>query len=867
MTNTERRQYILDYIRNSSVEAFTNLRLQTALLELNDDLTASQTTDAADFTALSALSGANYKYVFVTDEGVFKYLSSGTPNGTTIFAASGGGTWNLVFNAGVDTPQLSTPVITLTVISDTQINATWASVTDAANYQLYRATESDFGDETLVYNGALLLFNSTGLTPDTTYYFRLRARGYERMNSAFDSDSAATEATPQLETPTLSAVADGSDQIDVTIGSVTDAENYIIEYSLDGVSGWTEIYNESTAGEFNHTGLDSDTQYFYRGYVTASGFVDSEYATDDATTETEVASELTDGLVAKYTFVEGGGQIAFNKAGSNTEDHNLIHPSEQQWTGESNLVGSIFNRVVITGTNNYRANALGDVQMRRIVTQAGTGDVPGFGALAGERIQGKTFPAGPLKIALEVISNTGSAQNMRMQIAGGAYSSDLPVGTTHGRVSFITTHPGGSPLVYYAVNDSAGNPLDISIDKIYVGDPAYDYVEPNFDLKFGELGTAGADDPTWVPDKGIATASDAQFAYGMKAVPVTFTNISVHTVQKITASSTKQNVIFGTKYADGGFEIGSGPGSNVDSVILPHFKFRNQQAQVKLSKFADGLYHHFCGTYDGTNLKFYADGLLMATFAVSLTSTTINRLLANHSPLVGNVGGAMETNFIALYNVAHTQAEVLQEKAWLDSQMSLRGITIADLPNVLAAEGDSLTIDVNNPVKKGLISISTSCIAENFATVGAQISTLEARWPTVRDWLLQFPGKNRILHLWIGANDLTNGGMDVPAWVARVKAYCVNAKADVSDLQIVFCTTLPNATGSEKANRAVAIPLQVADPTYYDSLVRFDLVSGVGADGDETNATYYLGDQVHLTNAGNNQLYSTWAAGFTTLLV
>lgn len=742
---------------------------------LINELLARGVKSVADTTALSAVSGADFRNVAVTATGMFEWLTSGTPNGTTIFAASGGGVWNLVFNAGVATPQLATPELTLTVISDTQINATWLAVTDAANYQLYRATASDFTGETLVYDGALLLFNSTGLSAATPYYFRLKARGYERMNSA--------------------------------------------------------------------------------------------YATDSATTDAAAATPLTAGSIAQFLFDEGSGQKIFNKRGATTENHNLIHPSEQQWTGESNLLpSSIYNRVVTTGTNNYRANAAGVVQMRRIVTVAGTGDVPGFGALAGERIQGQTFPAGTYKLSLEVISNTGSAQAMRMQIAGGAYSSDLTVGTTHSRVSATLTHPGGSPLIYFAVNDSAGNALDISFDKIYFGDPAFDYVEPDFDLQMGLLGTSAADDFSWVAGKGVSAATDAQWAYAMRAVPETFTNISVHTVQKATAHTTRQNISFSSKYGDGGFEIGSGVGGSVDSGILPHFKFRNQQAAVKVSKFADGLYHHYCGTYDGTNLKYYVDGILLATFPATLTSVAINRMLANGSFTVGGLGGTQEINYAEVFNVAHTQAEVLQQKAWLDEQMALRGITIADLPNVLAVEGDSISVDVNNYARKGLVSMTTSLYGEMFAAVGSQITTLNSRKATVKAWLNQFPTKNRIMSLLIGANDLTNPGMDVPAWIASVKAYCLEMKTDVPGLKIVLMTPLPNTTGSELTNRAIAIPLITADTSYYDELVRFDLVSGMGADADASNTTNYP-DGVHPSNTGHNLLYPSFVTGLTNQMV
>ena len=116
MTKSERAQYILDYIKNSAVEDFTNLRLQTLLVDLNNNAEGTAITDAANTTSLQALSGADFTYVIVTGEGIFKYAASGTPNGTTIFAATGGGVWSKVFSGGVATPTLATPVLTLTVI-------------------------------------------------------------------------------------------------------------------------------------------------------------------------------------------------------------------------------------------------------------------------------------------------------------------------------------------------------------------------------------------------------------------------------------------------------------------------------------------------------------------------------------------------------------------------------------------------------------------------------------------------------------------------------------------------------------------------------------------------------------------------------
>jgi len=343
MNNTERRQYILDYIRNSSVEAFTNLRLQTALLELNDDLTASQTTDAADFTALSALSGANFKYVFVTNEGVFKYLSSGTPNGTTIFAASGGGTWNLVFNAGVDTPQLSTPVLTLTVEGSTAITADWAAVTDASNYLLYASTASDFTGETLIYDGSSLTFPYTSLATGTQYYFRIKARGYERMNSEFDTDTATTDSVDVLAEEYINAVITAGGTIsapkqvkvdtlitDLRANNLLNKIKALYLYHGNTLAGaaFNAVNPTSILGAFPITWVGSPTLNADGGFTPASGkygitnfHPDGGGLTSDSgagmgfyTDGTIGGSEYTMGLFNNFYFAPGQGVVQISGA-------------------------------------------------------------------------------------------------------------------------------------------------------------------------------------------------------------------------------------------------------------------------------------------------------------------------------------------------------------------------------------------------------------------------------------------------------------------------------------------------------------------------------------------------------------------------
>ena len=87
--------------------ADTNIRAKTAdnsvtrdeVADLFDNLADEQRDRGlfgVDTTAgLAAVSGANYRKVSVADTGIFEWASTGTANGTTIFAASGGGVWIL----------------------------------------------------------------------------------------------------------------------------------------------------------------------------------------------------------------------------------------------------------------------------------------------------------------------------------------------------------------------------------------------------------------------------------------------------------------------------------------------------------------------------------------------------------------------------------------------------------------------------------------------------------------------------------------------------------------------------------------------------------------------------------------------------
>lgn len=88
----------------------------------------------------------------------------------------------------VVSPTLGAPTLTAATGSGGAgtTHETWTAVTNATNYVVDRATNAGFttGVTLGVYSGPLLVFNDSGLTGGTTYYYRVRAQGTGYTDSA-----------------------------------------------------------------------------------------------------------------------------------------------------------------------------------------------------------------------------------------------------------------------------------------------------------------------------------------------------------------------------------------------------------------------------------------------------------------------------------------------------------------------------------------------------------------------------------------------------------------------------------------------------------------------------------------------------------
>jgi hypothetical protein len=172
----------------------------------------------------------------------------------------------------LDTPVFSSGYPRDKASDDTTIEVAWDAVPDATDYKLYGATSSGFtpGPGNLLYDGALVAFDHTGLTIGETWYYVVKA--YNAYVESYYSAEGSAQALPRLPgAPTVTVTADSSSQIDVLIaaGSPDTADDYQLERRARVCGGswgaWADVFpGYQGAGTYNDTTVLEGYEYEYQ---------------------------------------------------------------------------------------------------------------------------------------------------------------------------------------------------------------------------------------------------------------------------------------------------------------------------------------------------------------------------------------------------------------------------------------------------------------------------------------------------------------------------------------------------------------------------------------------------------------------------
>ncbi len=175
--------------------------------------------------------------------------------------------------------------LTATTASSSQINLSWADVSTETGFKIERKTGAGGTYAQIGTTAAnVTIFNDTGLSANTTYFYRVRANN-TGGDSSYSPEANAT--TVPAAPATLTATATSTTQINLSWTDVTGETGFKIERKTGSGGTYAQIATTGTGViTFSDTGLTSSTNYYYRVRATsASG--DSAYSPEaNATTLT-----------------------------------------------------------------------------------------------------------------------------------------------------------------------------------------------------------------------------------------------------------------------------------------------------------------------------------------------------------------------------------------------------------------------------------------------------------------------------------------------------------------------------------------------------------------------------------------------------
>jgi len=164
--------------------------------------------------------------------------------------------------------------LTATAASSAQINLTWTAATDnvaVTGYMIERCQGASCSNFTQIGAPAGTAYNDTGLSPSTSYSYRVRAVDAAGNTGVYSGTASATtqsgsDTSPPSVPTGLASPASSESQINLTWVASTDnvgVAGYLIERCLTSACTFGQIAT-STAASYIDTSVSAATSYNYR---------------------------------------------------------------------------------------------------------------------------------------------------------------------------------------------------------------------------------------------------------------------------------------------------------------------------------------------------------------------------------------------------------------------------------------------------------------------------------------------------------------------------------------------------------------------------------------------------------------------------
>jgi fibronectin type 3 domain-containing protein len=332
-----------------------------------------------------------------------------------------------------DTTAPPTPTGLIVGASGTTISVSWNAAAGATGYGLSRATAAA-GPYSRIATPSGTSYSDTGLTPGTTYYYKISA-----INPAGSSaDSAEAHATVGVNAPAtptgFTAVATGN-TIALSWTAVAGATGYSILRSASAAGPFSALAT-STTNSYSNTGLAAGTTYYYEVTATnAGGSSTPSLPAGDTTAPatptglTAVASGVS--VTVSWTAASGAAGYALQRATAATGPYSaLANPSASPYVDSGLAAGTTYY---------YQIAASNPAGTSAFSSEAHDTTVPpvpaGLNAVASGTQIALTWTAAPAATGY-VVSRSTAAAGTYTQIAtptAASYtdSASLALGTTY----------------------------------------------------------------------------------------------------------------------------------------------------------------------------------------------------------------------------------------------------------------------------------------------------------------------------------------------------------------------------------------------------------------------------------------------------
>jgi titin len=325
--------------------------LATGISVSEVDLTWNNSEGETGYRIERSIDERTWTTVATVGADVTSYANTGLAGGTRyiyrVRALNAGGASAPSVSSGAYTIPVA-PNLVGSVASDTQVNVNWTNVAGETNYVLQRSDNGTDGWTTIASPLAnVITFSNTGLTADTSYFYRVIAH-----NATGDSAASVTfTAHTLLPAPTgLTATGISTSEIDLSWTDSNNETGYRIERSLNETTWATLATVGADVTSYANTGLTGGTRYIYR--VRAINPGGASAASPNASTYTIPLAPNLVGAVASDT------QVNVNWTNVAGETGYVLQRSDNGtdgWTTIASPLANVitFNNIGLTADTSY----------------------------------------------------------------------------------------------------------------------------------------------------------------------------------------------------------------------------------------------------------------------------------------------------------------------------------------------------------------------------------------------------------------------------------------------------------------------------------------------------------------------------------